>query len=1380
MEKALFLTRDCEAPEIISWGDAKRIAALRAFDILDTGPEAAFDEITQLARDACHTPVALVSFLEAERQWFKSEIGLGLRETSLDSSICAQTIHLSELVVINDTAEDSRLRDNPLVTGKQLRFYAGARLETSDGLLLGAVCVLDFQPRPDGLTEKQSKTLLALARAVMRELELRRANKALAQNTALMNATLEHVDQGILMVDESGAVVICNQRAMDLLGLPPDMMHSAPRFDEVKQWQLEQGEFAEADPMLLRAIKHEGVNIEASIYERQRPNGTVLEVRTNRLPNGGVVRTFTDVTARKAAEEAAANSEARYRSLCDALPQKVLVTTTDGTITYQNRQFGDYHGAIGTGLDERLRLNHPDDAPAILRSRAQAIALAQPVQGEGRLQRHDGAYRWHHLTLNPITRGGAVAEWVATSLDIDELRQTQSKLRGSEERYRALVEASSVVVWCASPDGAITEVWGQGIDGGRVDGEDGSSALGWLADIHPEDHDRVVANWRERLVVPEPFTKEYRVRCLDGRYRWFSSRGVPLKDSNGAVREWVGTITDIDSRKLSEERLRESEERYRLAAHAASDAIWEWDLASNRLRWGESVERIFAYDAAQVPASSTAWLNYIHPDDRAAVESKLERFIADAGERWEDEYRLKRGDGSYAFVADRGFLVRDEAGVPVRMVGAVQDLSEQRRSNVALRTSEERLRLALAATGLGIWDIDLVIGNREWSPEVHHILGLAETARAGRSSFLPLLHPDDRERITAEFYPAFDVGAASISETFRIIRANDGETRWVEVGGRTFYDTDGRPVRMLGTIQDITTRKIAEEALRSGGERLRLALHASNMVAWDLDVTTSWVDRSDTAHALLGFGSGPAADFLDRVHPEDQHKVIQLRNAAIAEGTHAAEIRYRGPGDREVWLALRAERKDQHRLIGITFDISDRKATEAAIWQTANHDPLTGLPNRALFQTRLEEALRTAEADGSGVGLLLLDLDDFKDINDTLGHAAGDKLLAETARRLIGLIGEHDTVSRLGGDEFAIILAKPTGLLDLAVFANSLVEALRTTFEFEGRALSTKASIGVAAYPEHHRDPAELMKDADIALYRAKEGRRSRAVVYTSAAREVMEHRVTILREVRSGMAAAEFLPHYQPKVSLATGQIVGFEALARWRHPTKGLLTPAYFGSAFEDQDISATLATDIVRQVVADIRSWLDQGLNCGRIAVNLASTDFADRALATRIIDILDDARVPTSQFEVEVTETVFLGRKTEAAAYILSEFHEAGVSVALDDFGTGFASLTHLKQFPVDHIKIDQSFVRNLETDDDDAAIVAAVVNLGRNMGMHITAEGVENAGQVKRLREAGCDFGQGYLYAKPSPASEVPGIIQNWTPPEELGLRQSLKRLIRQS
>ncbi|MCG6122540.1 MAG: EAL domain-containing protein [Microvirga sp.] len=441
-------------------------------------------------------------------------------------------------------------------------------------------------------------------------------------------------------------------------------------------------------------------------------------------------------------------------------------------------------------------------------------------------------------------------------------------------------------------------------------------------------------------------------------------------------------------------------------------------------------------------------------------------------------------------------------------------------------------------------------------------------------------------------------------------------------------------------------------------------------------------------------------------------------------------------------------------------DISARKAAENEVRRMANHDALTGLPNRAAFTERLNQALEAAENEGTTVSLLLIDLDEFKDVNDLLGHDAGDELLRQTAERLTAMVRPCDMVARLGGDEFAVIVVAPQTLDQTARFAGRLVDRLRATFEYRGRTLSTRASIGVAAFPDHHRDAVELMKDADIALYRAKAEGRTRAVVYDDHAREVMHQRVRIVHEVREGLARDQFLPFYQPKIDLRTGRVIGFEALARWRDPERGLQTPAYFGSAFADFEIAIAFGEMMIRRVAADMRSWTDQGLEFGTVAVNTSSAEFADPHLAQRLLKVLDDHRIPANKIEIEITESVFLDRSVGVITSTLKEFHDRGVKIALDDFGTGFASMMHLKNFYVDHLKIDRTFVRNIVDDEGDAAIVEAVVRLGRGLKLDVIAEGVETAAQAERLQTFGCDYAQGFFFAKPMPGARVPWFVKN--------------------
>jgi diguanylate cyclase (GGDEF)-like protein/PAS domain S-box-containing protein len=560
--------------------------------------------------------------------------------------------------------------------------------------------------------------------------------------------------------------------------------------------------------------------------------------------------------------------------------------------------------------------------------------------------------------------------------------------------------------------------------------------------------------------------------------------------------------------------------------------------------------------------------------------------------------------------------------------------------------------------------------------------------------------------------------------------------------------------------REVRRRDSAEFALSDSEERLRLALDAGRMFAWELDPATGFVTRSENSKDIIGIKSGPAAEYVDRVHAEDRYKVRAFVYNPSRHEMSPVEYRYYPPDGQMVWLEARSTEHagpgGVRRIVGTTFDITQRKAIEEQVWRAANHDALTGLVNRTLFQKRLEDALLDAR-DGTRVNLLLVDLDEFKRVNDTLGHDAGDALLRQAADRLRALTCEGDTVARLGGDEFAVVM--PQASLDEAVvLAERIVSELARPFVFNDRLPMTRASVGIASYPDHDQDPAELMKDADMALYGAKEHGRNRVSVYSPAMRAEMEHRVQVSTAIREALEREEIVPFYQPKVCLTTGRVVGFEALARWRHPTRGILTPGSFGSAFEDHELAARIGMVMLHQVAADVHGWLQQGLYFGRVAVNLSAAEVNNPALVDDVLKVLSMQGVPSRYLEIEVTESVLLGRATEQVGMILEEFHRRGVTIALDDFGTGYASLSHLKQFPVDLIKIDRSFVRDLERDPEDAAIVTAVIGLGKSLDIQVCAEGVETAGQVEYLCTHGCDQAQGYLFAKPIVGSRVPWLL----------------------
>jgi diguanylate cyclase (GGDEF)-like protein len=437
--------------------------------------------------------------------------------------------------------------------------------------------------------------------------------------------------------------------------------------------------------------------------------------------------------------------------------------------------------------------------------------------------------------------------------------------------------------------------------------------------------------------------------------------------------------------------------------------------------------------------------------------------------------------------------------------------------------------------------------------------------------------------------------------------------------------------------REMRRRDAAESALSASEQRLKLALRAGRMVAWERGAD-GYVTRSENAPEVLGLGSGPCSAFLDRVAPHDRPKA----DLAISGGAEGAEYRFNRDDGAELWLATRSTLRasGDGRVVGITYDITDRKLAEEQAWRAAHSDALTGLANRAFFQTELAKALRQAGGTGGNVSLLLLDLDDFKTINDSYGHDAGDVILMEIAARITRDLRAGEFASRLGGDEFAVVL-RDRGQEETLALAEAMLHALQKPVSYNDLALSSRASIGIALYPDHDEAPSELMKDADMALYAAKSQGRSRVALYVAEMRHAMERRSTVARNILKAVADRRIVPYYQPKICVSTGRVVGFEALARWQHPDESLLTPAVFGSAFEDPELSVAIGRRMLEQMTLDLREWLDRGLECGRLALNLSTAEFREPGLGAALLDQLAAAGVPTSRFGIEVTETVFLG-------------------------------------------------------------------------------------------------------------------------------------------
>jgi diguanylate cyclase (GGDEF)-like protein len=391
----------------------------------------------------------------------------------------------------------------------------------------------------------------------------------------------------------------------------------------------------------------------------------------------------------------------------------------------------------------------------------------------------------------------------------------------------------------------------------------------------------------------------------------------------------------------------------------------------------------------------------------------------------------------------------------------------------------------------------------------------------------------------------------------------------------------------------------------------------------------------------------------------------------------------------------------------------------------------------------------------------MLDLDDFKRANAVFGHDAADVLLTKFASRLRAVAGANDLVARLDGDEFAVVLQGVVEKADV-ISAVQLVEAsLAEPYVSGGKIVNITACAGVSSFPTHGTTRAALIKNADIALYVAKNSGRGVSRIFEPAMHKNVQKRLSMLHLAREAISGDRIVANYQPKVDLRGGGLDGFEALLRWRHPSKGLQTPDTISGAFDDRLLAGELSDRMIQTVLGDMRRWVDSGVQFGHVGINAAAAEFKSGAFAHNLLEQLHRKNLPTALLQLEVTETVFLGRGTEHVEATLRTLANEGIAIALDDFGTGYASLSHLKKFPVSVLKIDRSFIQNLESRAHDATIVRAVINLGRSLGIKIVAEGIETENQAEFLRKHRCHAGQGYLFGKAVAGSLVPSLVRNW-------------------
>jgi diguanylate cyclase (GGDEF)-like protein/PAS domain S-box-containing protein len=861
----------------------------------------------------------------------------------------------------------------------------------------------------------------------------------------------------------------------------------------------------------------------------------------------------------------------------------------------------------------------------------------------------------------------------------------------------------------------------------------------------------------------------------DGTPFWNEVALSPLFDADDRLIQYIALQRDASARVSGADALRAADERYRRLLENLNGVVTY--AANFHSRTAEmiyvspQIEGMLGYPHDAWFGTQAVWWDALHPDDR-------ERVLAAQRRRFEEnlcdtiEYRLFAADGSIVWVWDKVTHVTRGEDRQHRE-GMLVDVTAVKAAESALRLSEERQRSVVDALEDGVLviapDGTLTLANRGYVK----IVGFEPEVGAHAIKVWERLQGfwEDGTPITAGNSIGMQVlesGEPVVGKTIRLVRP-DGEERWVSANYLPLSRSgDDRPQELVMSLHDITERRRVSDALRASESRLRSVIESAPIVLWGIDKEgrqTLSEGRTSLVSALRAQGTEGASIFDRWGHDPT---VVEAHRRALAGEEFSTTAEFGG-----IWLEAHYSpvRDSQGEVVGafgVAIDVTERKQAEDRLSHLALHDGLTGLPNRTLFLDRLAHALARARRDRSRCLVLFVDLDRFKRINDSLGHRAGDQILLETADRIANALRSDDSVARLGGDEFTVLCEGIHDEREALRIAEKVTDELGHLYDVQDGELFISASIGVAL-SEPDSTPEQLLRDADAAMYRAKTHGRARIELFDEVSRTQTVDRLALESAMHGALEREEFKLVFQPKVSLMSGRVTGFEALLRWEHPDRGMMLPSEFISVAEDSGQIVPIGRWVIENAARQAAEWAvarDDGIP-PLMCINLSARQFAQ----PDIVEVVDEALAVTGcdpgSLCLEITESVVM-EQTHATIAVLDRLKDLGVRLAIDDFGTGYSSLGYLQRFRIDFLKIDRSFVERLATDSEQYAIVDAIVRLAQALGLGVIAEGVETPAQVQALRELGCELVQGFLFARPQPAEEAAKLLDidefafNWS------------------
>jgi diguanylate cyclase (GGDEF)-like protein/PAS domain S-box-containing protein len=822
---------------------------------------------------------------------------------------------------------------------------------------------------------------------------------------------------------------------------------------------------------------------------------------------------------------------------------------------------------------------------------------------------------------------------------------------------------------------------------------------------------------------------------------------------------WLGSKYD-KLRQASREWKQRSEE-LQVFFDNVNASFCSWDPHANKVYISAGLEKIWGVSRESMAQNAALWKKAIHPDDMPIV-MEMERQLL-AGQAVTAEYRIVRPDGEVRWIQDRGTPILDECGRVKRVNGVVIDITNRKHAEKSLVEHERQLRTLIDAMPDFVAFKDAEGRWMEVNRYGIELFGLQDVPYRGKTDAELAAYSQiirDILRASGDTDQKVWEGGQHLRDEL-VMHRPDGMIKTFAVSKLPLYTSDGKPKGIVTIGRDISDRKDAEAHLKNMLDSLDVSI-------WSVDAKTdTLIYRSRGSEKVYGY---PSEAFFanptlwqEIIHPDDRPEIIAKSLEARLGKLVETEYRIFQPnGDlrwvRERTIPIKSADGTILRYDGITLDITDRKRSEIQIMHMAYHDVLTDLPNRRLFHDCLRTALEKARENNTMAAVMFIDLDNFKRINDTLGHTVGDLLLQRVVGVFSRCIRPGDMISRLGGDEFAILL-EDIKAEEVYCFAERILENLREPILINNHELFITTSIGISRYPHDGEDLDHLLKNADAAMHWAKEKGKNNYQFYTATMNKAIKKQMEMERHLHKALENGEFRLCYQPQLDLHSNRIIGLEALLRWENPQLGKVSPADFIPLAEETGLIVPIGEWVLRTACKQNKAWQEAGLPFVPVSVNLSSRQFHQQNLNRLIAEILQDTGLQPCYLDLEITESMTVD--VDAAIATLSALKELGVQISMDDFGTGYSSLSYLKNFPIDRIKIDQSFVRDIMTDSKQSAIVSTIIALGQNMRLKVIAEGVETSEQLHFLKRQQCDEVQGYYISRPLWEDEVGHFLQTF-------------------